>query len=118
MTPQGHSDPIVAGAAVVLTGDWLQTALTAVLVAARQRGLNGVPASADYGQLAQALSSALSVDGREPVAAQPESWVSTREASRLLGCSERNARRIASRVGHRVGGRWVIPVDALPSEED
>jgi hypothetical protein len=106
---------VVAGPVVVITGDWLRAALQAVQLAARRRGLDGLPPSADYGQLAEALRSALAADGREPVAEQPD-WVSTRQAARKLGCSERNARRIAARVGHRVGRQWLIPADALPKE--
>jgi hypothetical protein len=108
-----------AGPVVVLTGDWLRVALQAVLVAARQRRLNGVPPSSDYGQLAEALKSALAANGRESVAAQPAQaeWISTRQAAKALGCSQRQAQRIAAQVGHRVGGRWLVPADALQREE-
>jgi hypothetical protein len=111
---------VVAGPVVVLTGDWVRAVLQAVQLAARRRGLDGLPPSADYGQLAEALNCALAADGREPVADQPEpaQWVSTRQAAHKLGCSERQARRVAARVGHRVGGRWVIPADALEGFKD
>jgi hypothetical protein len=48
----------------------------------------------------------------------PQEWVSTREAAQQLGCTQRHARRIAARLGHRVGRDWVIPTDALPRGED
>jgi hypothetical protein len=107
---------VVAGPVVVLSGPSLAAALQAVRIAARQRGLNGVRPSADWGQLVEAFTTALSADGREPVAAQQE-WVSTRQAATILGCSERQARRIAAQVGHRVGRQWLIPKDALPEED-
>ncbi len=118
------------GSVVVLSGDMLKHALQAVLVAAKRRKDNAAEASPAYAALAEALhaamaanghpakalNSALSADGREPVAQQPN-WVSTREAARRLGCSERNARRIAERVGWKVGRDWQVPADALPEEE-
>ena len=112
--------PITGAGLVVLTGPWLRAALTAVQLAERRRGLDGLPPMADYGRLRSALSSALAATGHENAAAEPESveWVSTREAARTLGCSERQARRIAARVGRRVGGRWLIPADALQREEN
>jgi hypothetical protein len=78
-------------------------------------GKRPIPPAAD--SLADHLEQALSVSGQEPVAAQPD-WLSTRQAARLLGCSDRTARRIAVRVGRRVGRDWLIPADALPREED
>lgn len=76
-----------------------------------------VPAAAD--RLADHLQAALTVsaNGQGSVVAQPD-WVSTGEAARQLGCSERTARRLAARVGRRVGRERMIPVDALPGEEE
>jgi hypothetical protein len=72
-----------------------------------------VPAAAD--RLAEHLQQALAVNGQEIVAAQPH-LISTRQAAELLGCSDRTARRIAARVGRRVGREWLIPVDAISEE--
>lgn len=74
-----------------------------------------VPPAADM--LAQRLEQAMAASGQEPVAPQQE-WLSTRQAARLLGCSDRTARRIAARIGRRAGRDWVIPVDALPQREE
>jgi hypothetical protein len=75
-----------------------------------------VPTAADA--LAEHLEQALmSASGQDDVAAQPE-WLSTGQVARLLGCSERTARRIAARIGSRVGRDWVISADALPRRED
>jgi hypothetical protein len=51
----------------------------------------------------------------EPAAAQH--WLSTRQTAQQLGCSDRTARRIAQKVGHRIGREWLIPAAALPEEE-
>jgi hypothetical protein len=114
------SRPLVAAGVVVLTDHWLDTALRAVLLAERRRSLDGLPPRADYGQLIEALSSALAATGHQPVTDRPEreQWVSTKQAARQLGCSERQARRVAARLGERVGGRWLIPAAALENEED
>jgi hypothetical protein len=75
-----------------------------------------VPPAAD--RLVDHLQQAMAANGQEPAAVQPH-WVSTRQAARQLGCSDRNARRIAEQIGgRRVGRAWIIPADALPSEED
>jgi AraC-like DNA-binding protein len=74
-----------------------------------------VPPAAE--RLAQHLEEALAANGQETLAAQPH-WVSTKQMAQRLGCSDRTARRIAKQVGHRVGRAWIIPADALPSEED
>jgi hypothetical protein len=74
-----------------------------------------IPAAAD--RLVDHLQQTLSANGQETAAAQTH-WLSTRQAARLLGCSDRTARRIAARIGRRVGREWLIPADALPEEED
>jgi excisionase family DNA binding protein len=71
-----------------------------------------VPAAAD--RLINHLTH-LAANGQDSVAAQPH-WLTTRQAAELLGCSDRTARRIAARVGRRVGREWLIPVDAISEE--
>src|SRR6185312_8705665 len=66
MTSQPQA-PLVAGAAVVLTGEWLEAALQAVLIAARARARNGLPNSASHLALAQALNAAMSARGHADV---------------------------------------------------
>ncbi|MGO9098864.1 MAG: helix-turn-helix domain-containing protein [Mycobacterium sp.] len=75
-----------------------------------------VPPSAD--RLADHLQQTLlSANGQEMPAAQTH-WLSTRQAARLLGCSDRTARRIAARVGRRIGRDWLIPADAIREEDE
>jgi hypothetical protein len=74
-----------------------------------------IPPAAD--RLAEHLERALSAGGQEPVAAQPD-WLSTRQAAGRLRCSDRTARRIAERLGRKVGREWLIPADALPEEDE
>src|SRR6476661_2618638 len=59
--------PLVAGAAVILTGEWLEAALQAVLIAARARARNGLPNSGSHLALAQALNAAMSASGHSVV---------------------------------------------------
>jgi AraC-like DNA-binding protein len=73
-----------------------------------------VPAAAD--RLINHLTH-LAVNGQANGVAQPH-WLSTKQVAQRLGCSDRTARRIAARVGRRIGRQWVVPADALPSEED
>ena len=111
---------IVAGSAVILTGEALETALKAVLLAERARRRNGLPDSAENRQLAAALRQALSAgpqkDRPKPAGAHTDSvrWVTTREAAERMLCTERHARRLARRLdGDRSTGRWQIPETAI-----
>jgi Helix-turn-helix domain len=63
------------------------------------------------------LEQALAARGHDRVATQAD-WLSTAQAAKLLGVSDRTARRIAKRIGRRVGRDWIIDADALPREED
>ena len=68
-------------------------------------------------RLAEHLEQAVADDGHTSVVAQPQ-WITTNEAATRLGQSERTARRIAQRCGHKIGRTWFIPADALPTTED
>jgi hypothetical protein len=114
--------PIVAGAAVVLTGESLRAALQAVLIAKRTRKLNGHPDSTADLELAQALIAATSANGHSDVR-EPEELkdypqrepptVPIAEAARQLGLSERQARRLAPKLGGRkIGGQWFLDQNA------
>lgn len=74
-----------------------------------------VPAAAD--RLVGRLETALAASGQEPVAVQPH-WLSTRQLADRLRCSDRTARRIAARHGHRLGRDWLIPADAVTGDEE
>ena len=122
MTAQPNG-PIIAGTAVVLTGEWLESALQAVLIAARARSRNGLPNSGSHLALAQALNAAMSArghsDGRvtedwEDHPQQEPPTVTVAEAARQLGLSERQTRRRAPQLGgKRIGGVWLLDQDAV-----
>ncbi len=125
---------VVAGEAVVLSGDMLDIARKAGLIAALNRRRNGLPAG-EYAALARACESALSqrvvpsaifaeggptpdvaTSGHDSVGVTQD-WYSIRQAAQRLNRSERQTRRIAQHVGHRFGRDWFIPADALPEQE-
>ena len=127
MTSQPQA-PLVAGAAVVLTGEWLEAALQAVLIAARARARNGLPNSASHLALAQALNAAMSARGHADVRVT-EDWedhleqepptVTVAEAARQLGLSERQTRRRAPQLGgKRIGGVWLLDQDAIAEHKE
>jgi hypothetical protein len=66
-------------------------------------------------RLADHLTSAMSANGQECVGTQPD-WLTTRQAAHRLHRTERHARRIAQRVGTKIGSRWLIPADALEEQ--
>jgi hypothetical protein len=122
MTAPPHG-PIVAGTAVILTGESLKHALDAVLIAARARTRNGLSNSGSHLALAQALNAAMSASGHAVVRVT-EDWedhlqqepptVTVAEAARQLGLSERQTRRRAPQLGgKRIGGVWLLDQDAI-----
>lgn len=54
----------------------------------------------------------MSVDGHDPVGAQ-QHLLTVKQLAEHTGVSERHARRIASRVGRKIGRQWLTPVDAV-----
>lgn len=70
-----------------------------------------VPAAA--WRLSDHLDAMASASGPKPVVPHPH-WVTTAQAAERLGCSTRHARRIARKIGERVGRQWLIDPDALP----
>jgi hypothetical protein len=67
-------------------------------------------------RLTERLTSMLAEDGQGSVAPQQQ-WLTTRQVSARLRCSQRTARRIAAQVGRKPGHEWLIPADAIPEEE-
>ena len=63
-------------------------------------------------QLAHHIETILSVDGHESVGVQPQ-WLTVKQAAHATGRSERHTRRIAAKVGIKVGRQWFIDPDAL-----
>ena len=116
--------PLVTGPAVILTGDTLGVARQALLVAQIVRRRNGSPESPAYTALLSAIATALSAAGRTDTPQQPvlpcsateldPDTISTEEAARMLGCSPRQARRLAPKLGgRRIGGHWRIDSHTL-----
>ncbi len=94
----------------------LKTALVVVSYFRRAHQLSKreVPPAAD--RLAERLQVLMSSVGHEPVVVQPD-WLTTAEVAARLNISQRHARRIAARIGYRIGHQLVVPADALPEEE-
>ncbi len=70
-------------------------------------------------RLETVLTADTSDNGSRPEVPCQTQYVDTAQASELLGTSERWARDLAPRIGGRkIGGRWLIPRDALPEDED
>jgi hypothetical protein len=118
---------IVAGAAVVLTGDALRAALQAVLIAARVRTRNGLPNSAAHLELAKALGAAMSANGHPAVREIPDMQdmphepptVTIAEAAKQLEISERQTRRRAPQLGgKKIGGVWLLDQDAINEHKE
>ena len=120
--------PIVAGTAVVLTGEWLEAALQAVLIAARARTRNGLPNSAAHLELAKAFTAAMSASGRSDVREaeqlqhypqQEPPTVTIEDAARQLAVSERQARRLAPKLGgKKIDGQWFLDQDAINEHKE
>jgi hypothetical protein len=115
-----HDGLLVAGPVLVITHGWLQTVLTAVLVAERVRGLSHLPPSPAYDQLRAALQAAISVlpPTETPTTARAHTngdrWLTTEEAAEMLCCSPRQIRYLAPKLdGDRSTGRWLIPHTAV-----
>lgn len=109
------------GPAVLISGQSARILRDALLIAARARAINGLPVSRDYQTLAAELHAAMSAAGqsdvRTPAVADAGSMSPTvpiEQAAAELGCSKRQARRLAPSLGGRiVGGRWLIDRQAL-----
>lgn len=93
----------------------LQTARAAVNYYMRGHQLVHRPIPPAAVRLAAHLERAMSANGPGVVVPQPH-WITTTEVATRLGCTQRHARRIAQRIGHRVGRQWLIDPDALPED--
>lgn len=118
---------MVAGSAVILTGDAAEVARQAVASARRSRRVNGLPDTPAYQLLAESLTQVVSAAGRtdvrEPAAGQHFPYepptVPLELAAQRLGVGHRQARRLAPLLGGRkIGGRWFIDEHALTEHLD
>ncbi|UYP19771.1 hypothetical protein OED52_04225 [Rhodococcus sp. Z13] len=95
--------------ALVLTGDAIGTVRWALSVAIGARRRRGMPIPREVGLLAGLLSAPGQHPTTTPGFGEPRGDViGTGELARLLGCSRRNAQRIATELGRLEAGRWVI----------
>lgn len=127
MTGPQQPGLLVAGTAVIITGDWLQTTLQAVLIAARSRRHNGLPNNAAHAELTQALADAMAAHGQSDVPEseelhhfpQEQPTVTIDEAAEQLGLSHRQTRRLAPRLGGKiVAGRWLLDQTAINEHKE
>lgn len=116
---------IRAGGVVVIHDTAARTLCQALLIAERARRLNGLPPSTDYAELIDALHAASGV-GQTDVRTAPslpqlphEPTVTVRHAAKRLGISERQARRLAAKLGGRkVGNQWRLDEQAIREHSD
>lgn len=109
----------VIGTAVILTGSGVEVALRAAINTQRARRSNGLPVSGDLNALVQAC---MSVRGHSDVRdnADPATSLEERptipieEAATMLGLSDRQIRRLASKLGgKKIAGRWLLDMQAI-----
>ena len=119
-TPE-ESGLLRRGEFVILSGPELKAILECVLIAIRHRRRDGLPYRA-YEALACELHEALSAGGQSDVRLRPISkpvpveppTVPIAEAAERLDVSDRQARRLAPKLGgQRIAGRWFVDELAL-----
>ncbi|WMM73012.1 helix-turn-helix domain-containing protein [Rhodococcus pyridinivorans] len=101
--------------AILLTGDSITALRYALRVAIAARHRNGYPVPAELAGLAAAVAEPGRTD-TEPKRAQhtSEELIDIQEAANMLGCSHRQARRLAPHLDGRLhAGRWLIPRAAV-----
>ncbi len=99
--------------AVVLTGDAVRLVVDALGVFAAQRRLNGLPGESEARRLSAFLSGVGRPDSPEEPSVESEP-MTTQQLAEALGCSARNAQRLARRLdGRQIGGRWLVPRRAV-----
>jgi hypothetical protein len=106
---------------VLLTGSAIDAVRLAIELAQSSRARNGLPPSTMFAALHQALSPS----GQAAITPKPTEESSSRdrvpsvEAAQLLGCSPRQARRLAPLLGgERVGGRWLLDRQAITEHKE
>lgn len=110
MTTQRLADDVL-----LLTGDSITAVRYAVRVAIAARHRNGLPVHPLLAELAASVTEPGRTD-TEPAPTQQDhtEMIDTREAARMLGCSNRQARRLAPLLGGRIiAGRWLLDRDAV-----
>jgi hypothetical protein len=110
-----------SGELVIVTGAALRPALLSALTAIKQRKRDGLPTQV-YDDLASAFFAAMAASGhsdvRLPAISDPvpveSPTVPLTEAATRLDVSDRQARRLANKLGgQKIGARWFIDETAL-----
>lgn len=93
----------------------IHTIVVAPVWIQRHRELHRQPPSPSIHRAIDHLTIALAVNGQ---AAQPNTrqLLTTAEVAQLVGCSKRQARRIAARIGTRHGHQWLVTTERLEQE--
>lgn len=110
-----------SGELVIVTGAALRPAFLSALTAIKQRRRDGLPTRV-YEDLACAYGAAMAAGGHadvrlpaisDPVPVEPPT-VPLAEAASRLGISDRQARRLADKLGgQKIGARWFVDEMAL-----
>lgn len=106
------------GPALLVDGPDLATLRWALAIAVRAKQRNGTtpgPILATLDQTAaQALAAARQPDTPPPTIPASSEWIGTREIAKRVGCSTRQAQRIARDLDPQViGGRLIVATDTL-----
>lgn len=113
---------VVVGPVVILSGPALRSVVGMCSIAARSRSVSGMPRSAITSAIAQACADALSASGQSDVretqvtqhVQQQQRTMTITAAAQILRLSERQTRRLATRLGGKlIGGRWLLDEDAV-----
>lgn len=107
--------------ALVVTADDLGVLRYAVTVCQRARRRNTLPPLAALERLAAACNvvTARGQSDAEPEPVGDDELMTTETAARVLGCSPRQARRLAPLLGgRRVGGRWFLDAHAVTEHRE
>lgn len=106
--------------ALVVVGEDIDLVRYCVRVAQRARRRNALPPLHGLDRLAAACN--VTVGGHadaEPDHGGDDELMDTETAARVLGCSPRQARRLAPLLGgRRVGGRWLLDPQAVAEHHD
>ncbi|USI88763.1 helix-turn-helix domain-containing protein [Rhodococcus pyridinivorans] len=102
---------------VLLTGQSIEAARFAVRVTIAARQRNGQRVPPEITELARELSVFGHRDTHDAIGnntGTQADWISTQEVARMLGCSHRQARRLAPELGGTLhAGRWLIDRTAV-----